>query len=126
MPLKQGKGRAVVSANIETEIAAGKPQRQAVAIALNTARRSDPVSRPKPQGGPQNPLAGEFQKAAAAGGGIVPNAHPASEDTPMDKLVRGASRVGRAIEGIINPSSRRRVNSTGNYTSPTTTRDQGH
>jgi len=40
MPLKKGSSRKTVSANIETEIAAGKPQRQAVAIALNTARRS--------------------------------------------------------------------------------------
>lgn len=40
MPLKKGKSRATVSANIRTEIAAGRPQRQAVAIALDTARRS--------------------------------------------------------------------------------------
>lgn len=39
MSLKRGKSRAVVSANIETEIAAGKPQKQAVAIALSTARK---------------------------------------------------------------------------------------
>jgi hypothetical protein len=40
MPLKKGKSRKAISANIRTEIAAGKPQRQAVAIALETARRS--------------------------------------------------------------------------------------
>lgn len=40
MPLMKGKSRAAVSANIKTEVAAGKPQKQAVAIALNTARRS--------------------------------------------------------------------------------------
>jgi len=40
MPLKRGQSRAAVSQNIQTEMAAGKPQRQAVAIALNTARRS--------------------------------------------------------------------------------------
>jgi hypothetical protein len=38
MPLQKGKSKAVVSQNIRTEIAAGKPQKQAVAIALNTAR----------------------------------------------------------------------------------------
>jgi hypothetical protein len=40
MPLSQGKSRKSVSKNIRTEIAAGKPQKQAVAIALETARRS--------------------------------------------------------------------------------------
>ncbi|MDE2099593.1 MAG: hypothetical protein KGL39_20240 [Patescibacteria group bacterium] len=40
MPLKSGKSRKVISANIRTEMAAGRPQRQAVAIALNTARKS--------------------------------------------------------------------------------------
>jgi uncharacterized protein DUF6496 len=40
VPLQKGKSRAAVSANIRTEIAAGKPKKQAIAIALNTARRS--------------------------------------------------------------------------------------
>ena len=40
MPLKKGKSKKVVSENIRTEMAAGKPQKQAVAIALNTARKS--------------------------------------------------------------------------------------
>jgi hypothetical protein len=38
MPLRSGRSRAVVSSNIRTEIAAGKPQKQAVAIALSKAR----------------------------------------------------------------------------------------
>ena len=37
MPLKSGKSRKVVSANIRTEIAHGKPPKQAVAIALSKA-----------------------------------------------------------------------------------------
>ena len=40
MPLKKGKSKKAVSSNIKTEMAAGKPQKQAVAIALNTARKS--------------------------------------------------------------------------------------
>ena len=37
MPLRKGKSRSVISANIQTELKAGKPRRQAVAIALRTA-----------------------------------------------------------------------------------------
>jgi hypothetical protein len=40
MPLKSGKSRATMSQNIKTEIAAGKPQRQAVAIAYSKAGKS--------------------------------------------------------------------------------------
>lgn len=45
MPLKTGSSKKTISANIRTEIKAGKPQRQAVAIALNTAGKSR--ARPK-------------------------------------------------------------------------------
>jgi hypothetical protein len=40
MPLIKGRSRAAVSSNIRTEMMAGRPQKQAVAIALNIARRS--------------------------------------------------------------------------------------
>lgn len=40
MPLQHSNSREAVSDNIRTEIAAGKPQKQAVAIALDVARRS--------------------------------------------------------------------------------------
>ncbi len=39
MPLKSGKSKAAVSANIKTEMKAGKPRTQAIAIALSVARR---------------------------------------------------------------------------------------
>ena len=59
MPLKTGSAKDVISQNIKTEMAAGKPQDQAVAIALSKAgkskyssggmvnRRFSPISRPQ-------------------------------------------------------------------------------
>lgn len=40
MPLVQGGSKKAISTNIATEMNAGRPQKQAVAIALNTARRN--------------------------------------------------------------------------------------
>jgi len=38
MPLKSGSSKAVIRSNIRTEVRAGKPPKQAVAIAMNRAR----------------------------------------------------------------------------------------
>jgi hypothetical protein len=45
MPLKKGSSRKTVSANIRKEIAAGKPPKQAAAIAYSVARRSKGKSK---------------------------------------------------------------------------------
>jgi hypothetical protein len=45
MPLRPGASREVISANIRELRASGYPQKQAVAIALNTARRTSMATK---------------------------------------------------------------------------------
>lgn len=45
MPLKRGYGEKTIAKNIKTEMRAGMPYKQAVAIALSVARQAAPKSQ---------------------------------------------------------------------------------
>lgn len=47
MPLKRGSSQAVIGQNIKTEMAAGRPQKQAIAIAMSKAGKAKPKASPK-------------------------------------------------------------------------------
>ena len=44
MPLKRGSSKKTIASNIRAERKAGRPQKQAVAIAMRTAGKSKPKS----------------------------------------------------------------------------------
>ena len=50
MPLKRGKSKKTISANIATEMHAGRPQKQAIAIAMRMAGKPKPTKKARKRG----------------------------------------------------------------------------
>lgn len=71
MPLRGGSSQAVIRQNIRTEMAAGRPQKQAVAIALRKA--GIPKKDKKMRGRRKNPITSEQVVLVVFGavGGVV-------------------------------------------------------
>ncbi len=51
MPLIKSDSKKAIAQNIKTEMAHGKPQKQAVAIAMNTARKYEQKKKVSSDGG---------------------------------------------------------------------------
>ena len=49
MPLMKSPSKKAVGKNIKTEMKAGKPQKQAIAIALDVQRRAKKTAKPRPK-----------------------------------------------------------------------------
>lgn len=112
MPLQRGSSRKVVSSNIETEIAAGKPRRVAVAIALHTADKSGGNMGKKNDNGPmvtQGPSTSYLEQATKeanarsgkqAGMGIPDEGMHGIADYARS-AVNAARKVGGAVARLI-------------------------
>jgi hypothetical protein len=105
MPLIKSGSREAVSQNIRTEIAHGKPQRQAVAIALDVARRvNSSAKKRRAEGGSVFDPRGEgydYDTARAAGFGPDNTGHWPSRDPRTGVLLKGTGHPtwSKTLEG---------------------------
>lgn len=102
MPLQPGSSRAAISANIRTEIAHGKPRKQAIAIALHNAhykrkgRKLDHNAAAHDAGHPDHDELREMKMRAAMRGSMRDHA---AEHMASDRLDRMGSHGREARMG---------------------------
>lgn len=100
MPLIKSNSHKAVSSNIATEVAAGKPQRQAVAIALDVGRRSQ-----RADGGRVGALTGKTGGRADKLPMHVPNGSHVIPADVVAALGQGNSQHGYQILAKMFPHS---------------------
>lgn len=93
MPLKKGQSKETVSTNIRELVHSGKPQNQAIAIALDVARRSKKqVGGALVDGIPKNDAYQSQLLGTLSGNTVVPGAGPATaKDGTPEGTVAGAA-----------------------------------
>ena len=97
MPLRRGTGREVVSENISELVRSGRPQKQAVAIALEERRRS--IMAPQKKGLPAADKTVAIDFAGGRGDWSVRHTRVGSVHTVVYKHGRKTKRVtGTAAE----------------------------
>lgn len=98
MPLIKGKSPGAFSENIKTEMAAGKPQKQAVAIAYNVAGKAK--KRDRKEDGPQHHSDHSAKRSRHYHEKVA-------RDVEAQKVVRDRNMMTRAQGQLINPEEDR-------------------